>query len=82
MTIKISGDSSEDLAEIHYALSVGILGQERFETLEERYSGWFGITETYTEAWIGNDGEYVRMVLSSAPQVIDDLFNSDQLLDY
>jgi NADH:ubiquinone oxidoreductase subunit C len=81
MTIKVSGDTSEDLDEIYQAFAAGIFGQERF-TLLERYSGFLGFTENGTEGWINNDGEYVRIVLSSTLGVIDDLFNSNHLLDY
>ena len=81
MTVKVSGDTPEDLDEIYQALAVGVLGQERF-TLLERYSGFLGLAENGTEGWISNDGEYVRIVLSSTPGIIDDLFSSNQLLDY
>ena len=81
MTIKISGDSSEDLEEIFNAFGIGILTQERF-TFGAGFSGYLGFTENGTEGWIGNDGEYVRMVLSSTRGPIGDLFDSNQLLDY
>ena len=81
MTVKVSGDTPEDLDEIYQALAAGVLGQERF-TLLERYSGFLGFAENGTEGWISNDGEYVRIVLSSTSGIIDDLFNSNQLLDY
>jgi len=81
MTVKVSGDTPEDLDEIYQALTAGVLGQERF-TLLERYSGFLGFAENGTEGWISNDGEYVRIVLSSTSGIIDDLFSSNQLLDY
>ena len=43
---------------------------------------FISFTENGTEGWIGNDGEYVRMVLSSTRGPIGDLFDSNQLLDY
>ena len=82
MTVKISGDNYEDLFEIFEAFANAIFLQDRFTEAEEKYSGFFGITQNNTEAWIGVDGEFVRIVISSTPNVIEDLYDSDQLLNY
>ena len=82
MTVKISGDNYEDLLEIYEAFGNAIFLQDRFTEAEEKYSGFFGITQNNTEAWIGVDGEFVRIVISSTPNVIEDLYDSDQLLNY
>ena len=82
MTVKISGDNYEDLLEIFEAFANAIFLQDRFTEAEEKYSGFFGITQNNTEAWIGVDGEFVRIVISSTPNVIEDLYDSDQLLNY
>ena len=82
MTVKISGDNYEDLLEIYEAFGNAIFLQDRFTEAEEQYSGFFGITQNNTEAWIGVDGEFVRIVISSTPNVIEDLYDSDQLLNY
>ena len=82
MTVKISGDNYEDLLEIYEAFGNAIFLQDRFTEAEEKYSGFFGITQNNTEAWIGIDGEFVRIVISSTPNVIEDLYDSDQLLNY
>ena len=82
MTVKISGDNYEDLFEIFEAFANAIFLQDRFTEAEEKYSGFFGITQNNTEAWIGVDGEFVRIVISSTPNVIEDLYASDQLLNY
>ena len=82
MTVKISGDNYEDLFEIFEAFANAIFLQDRFTEAEEKYSGFFGITQNNTEAWIGVDGEFVRIVISSTPNVIEGLYDSDQLLNY
>ena len=82
MTVKISGDNYDDLFEIFEAFANAIFLQDRFTEAEEKYSGFFGITQNNTEAWIGVDGEFVRIVISSTPNVIEDLYDSDQLLNY
>ena len=90
MTTKISGDTPEDLLEILSSFRLGTFSQKRFGDGEEKYSGFFVSTLVntgadsgiFTEAWISSDGEYVRMVISSVSGIIDDLFNSKQLLDY
>ena len=82
MTVKISGDNYEDLFEIFETFANAIFLQDRFTEAEEKYSGFFGITQNNTEAWIGVDGEFVRIVISSTPNVIEDLYDSDQLLNY
>ena len=82
MTVKISGDNYEDLLEIYEAFGNAIFLQDRFTEAEEKYSGFFGITQNNTEAWIGVDAEFVRIVISSTPNVIGDLYDSGQLVNY
>ena len=82
MTVKISGDNYEDLFEIFEAFANAIFLQDRFTEAEEKYSGFFGITQNNTEAWIGVDAEFVRIVISSTPNVIGDLYDSGQLVNY
>ena len=82
MTVKISGDNFDDLFEIFETFANAIFLQDRFTEAEEKYSGFFGITQNNTEAWIGVDAEFVRIVISSTPNVIRDLYNSGQLVNY
>ena len=82
MTVKISGDNYDDLFEIFETFANAIFLQDRFTEAEEKYSGFFGITQNNTEAWIGVDAEFVRIAISSTPNVIGDLYDSGQLVNY
>jgi len=89
-TIKISGDTPGDLLEIFSVFKLGILSQSRFKASgveDEKYSGSFVSTgidsDIFTEAWISSYGdEYIRMVISSVAGAIDEIYISQQLLDY
>lgn len=77
MTVKISGDTPEDLNEIYDAFILWGDTQKRFTEVVEQYNGV--IFKGTTNVWISQQKGFVKLVLSQDISVIDEI--SSQLGD-
>jgi len=77
MTVKISGDTPQDLNEIYDAFILWGDTQKRFTEVVEQYNGV--IYKGTTNVWISKQNGFVKLVLSQDISVIDEI--SPQLGD-
>lgn len=71
MSLKISGDSNNDLNEIYEAYIKWANTQNRFDSLNDYNGG--KLFSGPTNFWINNNGKYVRIVLTQDIKIIEEI---------
>lgn len=78
MTLKVSGDTAQDLSEIYDAYLLWTKNQGRFADAESFANGQLFAGDT--NFWMYNDGTFIRMVLTQDRSILDEI--SDQIADF
>jgi hypothetical protein len=78
MTLKVSGDTAQDLFEIYDAYLLWTKNQGRFADAESFANGQLFAGDT--NFWMYNDGTFIRMVLTQDRSILDEI--SDQITDF
>ena len=78
MTLKVSGDTAQDLSEIYDAYLLWTKNQGRFEDAESFANGQLFAGDT--NFWMYNDGTFIRMVLTQDRSILDEI--ADQIADF
>jgi hypothetical protein len=78
MTLKVSGDTAQDLSEIYDAYLLWTKNQGRFADAESFANGQLFAGDT--NFWIYNDGTFIRMVLTQDRSILDEI--ADQIADF
>ena len=78
MTLKVSGDTAQDLSEIYDAYLLWTKNQGRFADAESFASGQLFAGDT--NFWMYNDGTFIRMVLTQDRSILDEI--ADQIADF
>lgn len=71
MSLKMTGDTPEDLEEIYNAYIAWANAQQRFTSVESFEGGTLYIGDT--NVWISNDGTYVRMLLTQDLEIFNEI---------
>jgi hypothetical protein len=71
MSLKMTGDTPEDLEEIYNAYIAWANAQQRFTSVESFEGGTLYIGET--NVWISNDGTHVRMLLTQDLEIFNEI---------
>jgi hypothetical protein len=78
MTLKVSGDTAQDLSEIYDAYLLWTKNQGRFADAESFANGQLFAGDT--NFWMYNDGTFIRMVLTQDRSILDEI--ADQIADF
>ena len=78
MTLKVSGDTAQDLSEIYDAYLLWTKNQGRFAEAESFVNGQLFAGDT--NFWMYNDGTFIRMVLTQDRSILDEI--ADQITDF
>jgi hypothetical protein len=78
MTVKVSGDTTQDLSEIYDAYLLWTKNQGRFADAESFANGQLFAGDT--NFWMYNDGTFIRMVLTQDRSILDEI--ADQIADF
>ena len=78
MTLKVSGDTAQDLSEIYDAYLLWTKNQGRFADAESFANGQLFAGDT--NFWMYNDGTFIRMVLTQDRSILDEI--ADQITDF
>ena len=71
MSLKMTGDTPEDLEEIYNAYIAWANAQQRFTSVESFEGGMLYIGDT--NVWISNDSTYVRMLLTQDLEIFNEI---------
>ena len=71
MSLKMTGDTPEDLEEIYNAYIAWANAQQRFTSVESFEGGMLYIGDT--NVWISNDSNYVRMLLTQDLEIFNEI---------
>ena len=78
MTLKVSGDTNQDLTEIYDAYLLWTSKQGRFAEAESFANGQLFAGDT--NFWMYNDGTFIRMVLTQDRSILEEI--ADQIIDF